>query len=737
MATAMTGRRGERRPRPSLRAGLRLFLLVAVITGLLSGVGAVLVVRNERQQRRSTIESTVGFAEAAARSADQVIKDDLALLNLIATSPELASVDPSAVQAVLDAIDVKNAGFTGGVSWVGADGMLEAATGRKAHAPPENMSDKPYVQAVLDRGVSTFVSEGFSQTGVPGVSVMLAVPAIDGSKRTVGVVMGSLSLDRVARHLTGFNFGGTDLLVLDQADQLLISGTSGSKLSDTTTNATTQALRRAAPAARVGVTDPLGRRNRLVAGAISPTGNWLVLVSRSSTSAFGPDRHNMQQELLGLAMAGVIALAIAWMGARRLEELQAVAAGAAAAEQSDRERAVGLRLAMAEIATAETRDDVANTAALKGRTALGARASAVALRLDDARDAMRLVAHQGYTDNVSQDWGRFPMEPSTPTGQALETGTAQFFGCPELTAAFPGVADRLVMGPKASLAAVPLRVEGRPFGVLTLIFDDDSALAPGRQLEIISFATEVAIALAWVGARQVEHEFALTLQRGLLPASLPSGPDVSVEADYLPANGVFEVGGDWYDALERPDGALTLVVGDVVGHGVSAIAAMGQLSSVSRAVADEASPARLLDYLDRLARRVPSAVGTTAVCVLVDPDRRSAQYSIAGHPRPLLIEGGQVRELDEAVSVPLAYDDDVVRQEATVELHPPSTLVLFTDGLIERRDITYTERVDLLRQIAGTTPAAGLRQAIIDAMVTNDQSPDDTVVMVVHLPVRS
>lgn len=719
-------------PKDSLRLGERSFVLVVVVTALLVGVGAALVIRNESERRERSIESTLGSAEAAARSADQVLADNLALLNLIATSPILSSVDPSSVQAVLNAIDVGSAGFTGGVSWIGPDGRVQAATGLEDGAPRLDLSRTPAVMAILDHGRDSFVSEGFIEEGI-GPSVTLAVPARDEAGETVGVVTGSLSLDRVARHLTGFSFGGSDLVVLDRSNQIVVGGRGGARVASATINDAITELRERAPSTATAVTDPLGRADRLIAGAPSPNGDWLVIVSRSEDSVFGDDRRNLQLELAGLAVAALLAIGIAWRFSRRFGLLQRIADLAAAAEQEARERAVNLRLAMADVASSLSRHEAAEVAVSKGRSALGAKTAALSLREDESPGTMRLMAQQGAPTGAGDGWDRYPLSADTPGGAAILSGQPLFLDTADVTEQFPTVADAMSRFGCSSWASVPLRAEGEVFGVLVFGFEDEIATAPERQSEVISFATEVAGTMAWVHAREVEHEFALALQRNLLPASLPHRPDLTVEAEYLPANGVFDVGGDWYDVLERPDGGTMLVVGDVVGHGVAAIGAMGQLSSVCRAVADEASPAMLLDYLDRLARRVPSAVGATAVCVLIDADRTSATYTIAGHPRPLLVEGGEVTELNDGVSTPLGYSDEQ-RVEAVVRLARPSTLVLFTDGLIERRDATYSERVDILRRIAATSAPDVICARIVEELATDSESPDDTIVMVVHLP---
>lgn len=192
--------------------------------------------------------------------------------------------------------------------------------------------------------------------------------------------------------------------------------------------------------------------------------------------------------------------------------------------------------------------------------------------------------------------------------------------------------------------------------------------------------------------RQSEHEISEVLQRSLLPVLAElDGQDLAVR--YEPAVDALEVGGDWYDAIALDNGRLAVAVGDVVGKGAAAAAAMGQLRSAARALLLEGhGPARVLTILDGFARRIPDARCCTMLCGLIDPAAGTVRYSSAGHPPAILDPGepadpgGQRYELlDGAQSVPLAVVADLERPEATVTLPPGSTLLLYTDGLVERR----------------------------------------------------
>ncbi len=173
------------------------------------------------------------------------------------------------------------------------------------------------------------------------------------------------------------------------------------------------------------------------------------------------------------------------------------------------------------------------------------------------------------------------------------------------------------------------------------------------------------------------------LQAALLPATVPVLPRVSVGARYLLADVATAAGGDWFDAVVRPDGSLGLVVGDVVGHGVTAAVAMGQLRAVARHCLDSAaSPAAVLTDLDHFARRSDDARSATVCVAVLQPATGALSFSTAGHPPPLLITAAGHRYLTAAGSAPLATR--ATYREATAHMAEGDLLLLYTDGIVER-----------------------------------------------------
>ncbi|MGW1588540.1 SpoIIE family protein phosphatase [Streptomyces sp. NPDC002386] len=203
------------------------------------------------------------------------------------------------------------------------------------------------------------------------------------------------------------------------------------------------------------------------------------------------------------------------------------------------------------------------------------------------------------------------------------------------------------------------------------------------------------LAQGLVRAHQIDQqrETAIALQRAILgPARLPDGFAVR----YEPATRPLEVGGDWYDTVALPDGRIGIVVGDCVGRGLQAAAVMGQLRSACRALMlRDAGPARTLMALDQFAASVPGALCTTVFCGVLDPGTGELVYSSAGHPPGILAQpDGVTRLLDAGRSLPLAVRPGRERPEAACTLPARATLLLYTDGLVERRRRPLSAGID-------------------------------------------
>ncbi len=261
----------------------------------------------------------------------------------------------------------------------------------------------------------------------------------------------------------------------------------------------------------------------------------------------------------------------------------------------------------------------------------------------------------------------------------------------------PGRARELiaVLAP-TSVAVVPLRVRGRTLGALSVFRGGDRPALDEHGIGLLTDAAAAA-ALALDNARlyRRQRDVAWTFQRSLLTA--PVEPDhVHVVARYQPAAEAARVGGDWYDAFLQPDGSTVLVIGDVVGHDVEAAALMAQLRAMLRAIAvvTEGSPAQVLSRLDAALRTLQIPAMATVVVARVEQtaDERARgvtrlRWSSAGHPPPVVVDpDGGVRTLTSSRQGPLlGVAPERPRVEDEVVLDRGATVLLYTDGLVERR----------------------------------------------------
>ena len=233
-----------------------------------------------------------------------------------------------------------------------------------------------------------------------------------------------------------------------------------------------------------------------------------------------------------------------------------------------------------------------------------------------------------------------------------------------------------------------------------------------------------------------QRETALALQRAILgPSRLPAGFAVR----YEPATRPLEVGGDWYDIVELPDGRIGIVVGDCVGHDLGAATVMGQLRSACRALLlQDASASQALTAMDRFASFVPGAECATVFCGILDPATGSLRYSSAAHPPGIVIlPGGRVVLLDGARSLPLAIRQDAGRIDADYVLPPRSTLLLYTDGLVERRGQPLTEGIAAAGAAvheAGGDSLEELASQVMTRLAPAGGYEDDVALVLYHHP---
>jgi PAS domain S-box-containing protein len=248
--------------------------------------------------------------------------------------------------------------------------------------------------------------------------------------------------------------------------------------------------------------------------------------------------------------------------------------------------------------------------------------------------------------------------------------------------------DASSLGPAVgSLLAVPLLERGRVLGsvhigVMTPRDFDAETVDVLRLL-----ADRVGLAIARTRLYERERRIARELQHSLLPKRLPSIPGVALAARYLPGDDGATVGGDWYDAVALPGGRVAIAIGDVVGRGIEAAATMGQMRSALRAILTQGDhTGAMAERLNRftLGLGVGEAVMTTVLLAIFEPTSGCLRFTNAGHPPALVVApDGSARYLEHPPSVPMGVLDAPRYPEHTIVLERGSTVILYTDGLVE------------------------------------------------------
>ncbi len=285
--------------------------------------------------------------------------------------------------------------------------------------------------------------------------------------------------------------------------------------------------------------------------------------------------------------------------------------------------------------------------------------------------------------------------------------------------------------------SIPFDVGGAARGWL-LVARTNADRAPFDETDV-TFLTELAdrvgLLLGNALLHEQEHETSLRLQRALLPGDLPQPAGVAVAARYEAGSAGLEVGGDWYDTFELPGGLVGFMVGDVMGHGIDAAAAMGRLRNAMLALAPRVSgPAELLSELHHFVRSAQVTDFATTAYAILDPKTGELRYASAGHP-PLLVvhPHGSSEFLEGGRSIPLSgFEAPHQRTEGVARLNPGDTLVLYSDGLIERRRRRLSDGLALLAATAqrlSPRPAAAMCRDLVDELTAAEICDDDIVVM--------
>jgi PAS domain S-box-containing protein len=351
--------------------------------------------------------------------------------------------------------------------------------------------------------------------------------------------------------------------------------------------------------------------------------------------------------------------------------------------------------------------------------------------LDPTGNTLVIEATYGYPQTIDRGF-------RVAIGEGF-TGRIAASGKPAVISAAAGAVEPLEPFLReagiGSLMGVPLRIEGRTIGVLHVGTKRSREFSSGDTSLLQLAADRAALAIEHARSYERERGVVETLQRSLIPEQLPRLPGLEMAARYQPGGPRADVGGDWYDAIALEGGQVGLAMGDVVGHGLEAASLMGQLRNALRAYAlEEHPPGIVVEKLDTLVQSLEQGRMATLLYLVVDADLTRIRFASAGHLPPLVVPpDGNAYYVEEAASVPLGvmpggYD------EATLEIEPGTTLVLYTDGLVEERGEPIDDGLERMRQavMSGPDDPEELCDHVLRAMGRADRAADDVAMFVLR-----
>jgi serine/threonine-protein kinase RsbW len=328
--------------------------------------------------------------------------------------------------------------------------------------------------------------------------------------------------------------------------------------------------------------------------------------------------------------------------------------------------------------------------------------------------------------------------------RAYTTGTTQLVRdvaaeLPSWAAVAPDMTKIVASVHPHSALAAPLLAGQRTLGVMVMGRGGGRPRFAGADTEVVEeIARRLATGLANADTFAREHAIAETLQRSILPDTLPQIPGLDLAVRYLPATQGADVGGDWYDAFPLEGGRIALVTGDVAGHSIGSAAVMGQVRSMLRAYAiDNPNPGRVLRRTNTaLARLLPETLASVVYAVL-DLGTGDLTYANAGHPPPIVITGtGQAEYLDDTTGTMLGACTDTTFTTGLRRLSPGNGLLCYTDGLIEDRHRDITKGFLLLAEalrLSAPFSAEHMCATVEAALLGAAHRADDVCLLAAHL----
>ncbi len=661
----------------------------AIVLATVSGSLAWRQYRADQHQAVKDLSSRVALTGIIANT---FFSSGLSTLESVTQAPAVRSTDIPEMGPYFKRVDATGGKlFNGGISWSNTVGNIMASSS----GTTANISDREYFQQTLATR-RPYVSGGLIGKQSRKPVVVVAIPTFDAAGRLTGVLTGGIRLGSFGKSGQTEELGLSGLTVVDRNGQLILQQGLG-HISNT-------ALLSRMQAAKAGIINGTagleGGSGHVVAFSTAALPDWTIAVDQPESAVYAGARHSLLLDLASIGVAVLVVFAILALAVRR--------SGRQIREQG--QQAQSWTRLTRTLAAASTPAEVA--------------------------DAMLETVQEVFPDAV------IVVSVHSETGDELRAASSLpgWRRVPGDDERFAAIADLIHDGPRSwslerqrslrdlylafgrglkALHGVPIPdPAGRPAGGIGLL-TERSRLAPSEWELLGAFAAQAAQPLERALAFEHEHEVAFRLQQSLLPSELPTAPGLTLAGEYAAGGTGVDVGGDWYDAVLRPDGSIVLCVGDVSGRGAAAATVMGRQRSTFRAYAfDYDSPAEILR---RMIRHVDDDEMTTVACISIDPLEAVLVYSSAGHPPPLLLDrdSGEVVRLEQASAPPLGVAEAADVIERSQPLPVRAALAMYTDGLVERRGESIEEGIGVLGRTMAARPgisARALMSAISDAI---------------------
>jgi anti-sigma regulatory factor (Ser/Thr protein kinase) len=672
--------------------------VLAVIA--LAGVSVFLSWRSYHDSRHRDVAEQNARVFLVRAVVDSYMTGGISTLEAVAQAPVVVDGKPAAMDAYLRRVGAGGARiFDAGLGWVDTQGTVRASsTGASL-----DVADRLYFQQPMTTG-QPYVSAGLIGRRLRQPIIVVAVPTRGPTGGITGVLTGGIRLQTFGRTRLNSDLGFEGLTIVDRNGRLILSN-----LAPVTNRAVLAQLERAGTGDLTNTPGLTGGSGHVIAFTTATVPAWKIAIDRPASSLFAAARHTLIIELalLGAAVAAILAI-LMLLAKRSRREIE-----------TRGEQAQSWSRLTRNLASAATASDVADALLDSLETVFPDAVIVVAVDSETGEEVRATSTLPGWR-RVPGDTRRLRTLATLP---ANEAGTRPLDRGGKLRDVYLSFGRRL-----KALHGHPITGEsGDRLGGVALL-TERSSLTPSEWELLSVFVAQTAAALDRARTAEHEHEVAVLLQRSFLPTRLPSAPGVALTGEYMAGGPGVEVGGDWYDAVARPDGILQLCVGDVSGRGVDAATVMGRQRGAFRAYAqDWASPAEIFR---RLLRHVNDDEMITAACVTLDPIAGRIGYSCAGHPPPLLLDRdtGEIVRLDGAGAPPLgvAGPDDIVEAWLPLPLH--TRLALYTDGLVERRGMSVDDGIDELARLTADDPGI-TPGGVLSAISGTLGAPDDDVAL--------